>query len=80
MAVTLSVLMIFIYFGFILLIAFDKEAVGTVIMPGLSVGIMLGAAVIVLTWATTLFYVRWANRHVDGEVARLNKGATDNDA
>jgi uncharacterized membrane protein (DUF485 family) len=76
MAVTLSALMIFIYFGFILLIAFDKEAVGTVIMPGLSVGIMLGAAVIVLTWATTLFYVRWANRNVDGEVARLNKGAT----
>lgn len=64
--------MVAVYFGFILLIAFNKAAMGVLIMPGLSVGIVLGALVIVLTWATTWFYIRWANRHVDGEVARLN--------
>jgi uncharacterized membrane protein (DUF485 family) len=74
MAMTLSVVMVAIYFGFILLIAFDKSAMGTLVMPGLSVGIVLGAAVILLTWVTTLFYVRWANKHVDGEIARLNAG------
>ena len=74
MAVTLSLLMIAIYFGFILLIAFNKAAMGALLIPGLSVGIVLGAAVIVLTWAVTLFYVRWANQHVDGEIARLNAG------
>ena len=72
MAIGLSVLMVVIYFGFILLIAFNKPAVGRSIAPGLSLGIVLGALVIVLTWATTWFYVRWANRHVDAEIIRLN--------
>ena len=76
MAVTLSALVVVIYFGFILLIAFDKEAVGSLIVPGLSFGIVLGALVIVLTWAITWFYVRWANRHVDGEVERQNRSAS----
>ena len=74
MAIALSVLMVAIYFGFILLIAFNKAAMGALVTPGLSVGIILGALVILLTWVTTLFYVRWANRHVDGEIARLNAG------
>jgi uncharacterized membrane protein (DUF485 family) len=74
MAIALSVVMVAIYFGFILLIAFNKPAMGALLMPGLSVGIVLGALVILLTWITTLFYVRWANRHVDAEIARLNAG------
>jgi uncharacterized membrane protein (DUF485 family) len=72
MAITLSVVMVLIYFGFLLLVAFNKEVLGSVIVPGLSVGILLGAMVIVLTWAVTLFYVRWANANVDGEIERLN--------
>jgi len=72
MAIALSVVMVAIYFGFILLIAFDKAAMSALIMPGLSVGIVLGALVILLTWVTTLFYVWWANRYVDGEITRLN--------
>lgn len=75
MAITLSLLVVVIYFGFILLIAFDKEAMGALLMPGLSLGILLGALVIVLTWAITWYYVRWANRHVDGEVERQNRSA-----
>ena len=76
MAVTLSALVVVIYFGFILLIAFNKEAMGSLIVPGLSLGIVLGALVIALTWAITWFYVRWANRHVDGEVERQNRSAS----
>jgi uncharacterized membrane protein (DUF485 family) len=71
MAITLSALMVVIYFGFILLIAFDRPAVSALVAPGLSVGIVLGALVIVLTWATTWYYVRWANRHLDEAVQRL---------
>jgi uncharacterized membrane protein (DUF485 family) len=72
MAIALSVVMVVIYFGFLLLVAFNKEGLGTLIVPGLSVGIFLGAMVIVLTWAVTLFYVRWANANVDQEIKRLN--------
>jgi len=57
--------MIAIYFGFILLIAFRKDVLARTIVPGLSVGILLGAFVIVASWLLTWVYVRWANRHYD---------------
>ena len=38
MAIGLSVLMVVIYFGFILLIAFNKPAMGTLLAPGLKSG------------------------------------------
>ncbi len=76
MAVTLSLLVVAIYFGFILSIAFHKASMGALLAPGLSVGIVAGALVIVLTWVITWFYVRWANRHVDGEVERQNRSAS----
>ncbi len=74
-ALILSAAMMVNYFGFILLIAFNKPAMSKLIVPGLSVGILLGALVIVITWVVTWFYVRWANRHVDDALARLKGGA-----
>ena len=60
-----------VYFGFILLVAFDKALLATLVAPGLSLGILLGALVIVLSWISTLIYVRWANRHYDDALERL---------
>jgi uncharacterized membrane protein (DUF485 family) len=74
MAMAICAAMIIVYFGFILLIAFRKEAMGRLIYPGLSVGIVIGALVILVTWAFTWVYVVWANRHVDAIVLRLNGG------
>jgi uncharacterized membrane protein (DUF485 family) len=71
---TLTVMMMVLYFGFILLIAYDKPLLATVIAPGLSLGILLGALVIVAAWLLILVYVRWANRHYDAAVAGLRKG------
>ena len=70
-AVALSAVMILVYFGFVLLIAFDKPLVAELVAPGLSLGILLGALVIVATWVITWVYVRWANKHVDDRVAQL---------
>lgn len=58
----LSGIMIFIYFGFILLIAWDRPLLGRLIVPGLSVGIAMGAFVIVSAWALTYIYVASANK------------------
>ncbi len=71
MALSLSAVMVVIYFGFILLIAFNKPAMAALITPGLSVGIVLGALVIVLTWFVTWFYIKWANKNVDGQVSQM---------
>lgn len=70
-AASLSVVMIMVYFGFVLLIAFDKPLVGTIIAPGLSVGVLFGALVIVAAWIVTWIYVRWANAHLDRRVSEL---------
>jgi uncharacterized membrane protein (DUF485 family) len=61
------------YFGFILLIAFDKPLMGRLIAPGLSLGILLGAIVIGLSWGFTGLYVLWANRQYDRELHRLGR-------
>ena len=50
-AVILTTLMMVVYFGFILLVAFNKPLMGTRIADGLSVGILLGAVVIFAAWA-----------------------------
>jgi uncharacterized membrane protein (DUF485 family) len=70
-AATLTLAMMVLYFGFILLVAFNKPLLGRPIAPGLSVGILLGALVIVSSWVLIWVYTRWANTHYDAEVERL---------
>jgi uncharacterized membrane protein (DUF485 family) len=72
-AVTLTAAMMALYFGFILLVAYDKPLLGTILAPGLSLGILLGALVIVAAWVLIFIYVRWANRHYDAAIAALRK-------
>lgn len=75
MAITLTIAMIAIYFGFILLVAFNKPLLGRLVLPGLSLGVLLGACVIVFSWILTWIYVRWANRHYDPALRDLRSGA-----
>lgn len=67
--------MIVTYFGFILLIAFDKPLMASLVTDGLSLGILVGALVIVASWLLTFGYVRWANRRYDPELERLREEA-----
>jgi len=59
----LSAVMLFVYFGFILLGAFAKDFMGSLIADGLSWCIRLGTTVIVVAFALTGLYVRWTNQH-----------------
>lgn len=68
--------MIFVYFGFVLLIAFNKPLMGRLVVPGLTVGILLGALVIVASGVLTWLYVQWANRRYDPELERLRSEDT----
>jgi len=71
MAIGLTIAMMVVYFGFILLVAFNKPLLGTLVVPGLSLGILLGALVIVVAWVLTWIYISWANRHYDAAITRL---------
>jgi uncharacterized membrane protein (DUF485 family) len=74
-AITLTVAMTVVYVGFILLIAYAKPLLATPIADGLSLGILLGALVILTAWLLIAVYVRWANRHYDAAVAAIRRGA-----
>ncbi|MGH9324091.1 MAG: DUF485 domain-containing protein [Vicinamibacteria bacterium] len=74
LALTLTAAMMAIYFGFILLVAFGKEFLGRLLLPGLSLGTLLGALVIVSAWILIWIYVRWANGHYDRTVDSLREG------
>jgi uncharacterized membrane protein (DUF485 family) len=72
-ALSLTIAMMVVYFGFILLVAFQKPFLGSLVAPGLSLGMLLGALVIVVAWILTWVYVRWANRHYDVSVDGLRR-------
>jgi uncharacterized membrane protein (DUF485 family) len=65
---------VLLYFGFITLVAYGRHILAIQIVPGLSLGILLGALVIVGSWILTWIYVRWANAHYDPHLAALVKG------
>lgn len=55
-----------IYYGFILLVAFDKDLLAKKIGAGVTtLGVPLGVGVIVITIAMTWIYVRRANTEFD---------------
>ncbi len=73
-AFRLSAIMVLIYFGFIVIIAYKKELLAGQIVPGLTLGIVLGALVIVSCWVLTWIYVRWANTHYDPRLDQIRRG------
>ena len=71
LALSLTAAMMAVYLGLMLLVAWAKPLLGTMLAPGLSLGLLLGALVIVSAWALIWVYVRWANSHYDAAVASL---------
>ena len=71
MALTLTAGTVLVYFGFIVLVAFGRSILVVQVVPGLSLGILLGALVIVASWLLTWIYVRWANSVYDPQVRAL---------
>ena len=71
LALRLTATMMAAYFGFILMVAYRKDLLGRLLVPGLSVGTLLGVLLIVLAWVLINVYVRWANGHYDTTVASL---------
>ena len=71
MALGLTGAMVVLYFGFIALVAFGRTLLAVQVVPGLSVGILLGALVIVASWVLTWVYIRWANNVYDPAVRAL---------
>lgn len=69
---TLSVMMVVIYFGFILLVAFAPKFLGAPLGSGvMTVGIPVGLFVIVSAFILTGLYVRRANSEFDALTEKI---------
>lgn len=63
---SLSLIMLVIYFGFVLLVAFSPATLGQSLNGGVtSVGMLVGVVVVILAFALTGFYVYRANHVID---------------
>jgi uncharacterized membrane protein (DUF485 family) len=69
----LTLLLFVLYYGYILLIAANRQLVSRTVQGSTTIGILLAAAVIAGAWVLTAAYVVWANRHYDPAVARLRR-------
>lgn len=80
-ALALTAVMMAAYFGFILLVAYGRPLAGRLLAGDrISVGIVLGAAVIVLAPLITGLYVWWANRRYDPALAQVRADAARDEA
>ena len=71
----LTAVTLVVYYGFILLIAFNRDLFASKVAGNVTFGILLGIGVILTCWILTGVYVRWANQKYDVMVARLHEKA-----
>ncbi|MBE7418763.1 MAG: DUF485 domain-containing protein [Ideonella sp.] len=70
----LTVAMLVVYYGFILLVAFDKQLLATRIGEGVTtIGMPVGLGVIIFTIVITGLYVRRANSEYDALTDQITK-------
>ena len=72
----LTAAMMVVYYGFILLVAFDKPFLATRLGAGVTtIGMPIGLAVIVFTILITGLYVRRANKEYDALTEQITREA-----
>lgn len=72
-SIMLTIAMLIIYFGFILLIAFNKPFLATPIGHNLTLGLPVGIGVLLSAWILTGVYTFWANRYHDNRMREIKK-------
>lgn len=70
---TLTIIMLIIYFGFVLVVAFNPSILGTPLFVGsvTTIGIPIGVGVIISAFILTGIYVRRANSEFDELTAKI---------
>ena len=70
-SLVLTLVMLAVYIGFLLVVAFNKEFLATKISPNLTLAIPVGLGIILFAWILTGIYVYWANNTYDAAVQKL---------
>ena len=72
-SITLTILELVLYFGFIALIAFNKPFLSQKLSGAITVGIPIAVGTIILSWIFTGIYIRWANNKYDVLVKKVKE-------
>ena len=72
-SLVLTFIILSIYIGFLLVVAFNKELLGTKIGNNLTLAIPVGLGIIFTAWVLTGIYVYWANNTYDTAVQELKE-------
>lgn len=72
-SIVLSILLFVLYYGYILLVAYNKPLLAVKVGQATTLGILLGVLTIVGSWALTVAYVLWANSEYDREVDAIKR-------
>lgn len=77
LAVTLSIIVLVIFYGFILVVAFKPALLATPLWQGsaTTIAIPIGAGIIWFFWLLTGYYIHRANKDFDGINADIVKEA-----
>ncbi len=77
-SIVMTILVMVVYYGYILLVAFNKEFLASKLSAGMvtSIGIPMGVGVIVITILLTNIYVRRANSEFDDLTEEIVKEET----
>ena len=71
----LTILMLVVYYGFILLVAFDKDLLASRFGKGVTtMGMPIGLGVILFTVLITVVYIHRANRDYDALAEQVRRG------
>jgi uncharacterized membrane protein (DUF485 family) len=74
-SLSLTALLFILYYGYILLIATNRQFVSRSVSGSTTMGILIAAGVIAGAWVLTAAYVVWANRQYDPAVSKLRARA-----
>jgi uncharacterized membrane protein (DUF485 family) len=74
-SLALTALLFILYYGYIILIATNRQLVSRPVSGATTMGILIAAGVIAGAWVLTAAYVVWANREYDPAVAELRARA-----
>ena len=72
-SLTFTFLMLFVYIGFLMVVAYHKETLKMPVGDSLNLAIIVGIGIIIFSWLITGVYVYWANNYYDASVEEIKK-------
>lgn len=72
-SVLLALVLLAVWLGFVLIVAFGKSSLTGEIVPGFTVALASGLGVLMAAWLLACLYLFWAERHFDAALANVTQ-------